>query len=59
MEKIMKKAGLLNLLNQLKLRDGEERTDEIEHLTAMEVIDILLEYVNDKQVTEIINELPL
>ena len=55
----MKKTGLLHLLEQLKLRENEERTPELEHLTAVQVIDVLLDYLNDPQLREAIEELPI
>ena len=51
----MRKAGLLARLCQIKALQDEE----LEEIRAMEVIDVLLDYINDAQVREAVEEIAL
>lgn len=52
----MKKSTLLNFLTQLKTKAEDE---EIKYLTALEVLDFLLDYINDSEIRELVEEIPL
>lgn len=52
----MKKSGLLNLLEQLNTRAESE---EIKYLTCLEVLDLLLDYMNDEAIREAVERIPL
>lgn len=52
----MKKQSVINLLEQLKaendLKSGEETT-----ITPLRILDILLDYINDPQIREAVDEI--
>jgi len=50
----MRKIGLLNLLNQIAARAEEE---EIDDLRSMEVLDVILDYINDPEIRDAVDEI--
>ena len=49
----MKKLRLLNLIEQIKIRSELE---EIDDLRPIQVLNALLDYINDKEVREAVDE---
>ena len=49
----MRKAGLLNLLKQIR---GQSEVEEIDNLRPIQVLDVLLDYINDPEVREAVDE---
>lgn len=52
----MKKQGLLNLLKQTK---DDAELKEIEQGTMMKVMLLLMEYINDPDIEEAVNDIPM
>lgn len=50
----MKKTGLISLLVQLKNRNEEE----LKPLTALEIIELLVTYINDPQIKAAVDDIP-
>jgi hypothetical protein len=53
----MKKSGLLSSLNNLKVRN-EHAPQELTELTPMEIINILLTYLNDSEIRSAVDSIP-
>ena len=53
----MKKSGLLSSLENLKVRN-ETAAQEATDLTPMELLDLLLTYINDPQIKEAVDAIP-
>lgn len=51
----MKKSSLLNLLKQTK---EEADLKEIENGTLLKILILLLEYINDPDIEEAVNDIP-
>jgi len=51
----MKKSGLLYSLENLKVRQEEE----VKYITSLEIIDLLLDYINDLEIRKAVEEIPL
>lgn len=51
----MKKAGLIALLGQLKIKADEE---EINDINRIKIVDLLLDYINDPQIRAAVEEIP-
>lgn len=51
----MKKSSLINQIAQVKLN---AELKEIENGTIMKLLDLLLDYVNDKDIRDAIEEVP-
>lgn len=52
----MKKTSLLALLAQLKIKADDE---EINDINRLKIVDLLLDYINDPQIREAVEEIPL
>lgn len=52
----MKKSGLIALLAQLKVKAEDE---EINDINRLKIVDLLLDYINDPQIREAVEEIPL
>ena len=51
----MKKHGLLARLEQLRL---EAEDKELEEITKVTLLDLLLDYINDPQIREAVEKIP-
>lgn len=54
----MRKDGLLNLLEQTKIRAEQTENPVPAEITRLEIIDTLLEYINDPQVRAKVDSIP-
>jgi hypothetical protein len=52
----MKKASLLNRIEQIRVHAED---NEITELTKIELLDLLLDYINDGDIRSVIDEVPL
>lgn len=52
----MKKSTLLNRLEQIRLQAEDE---EIKAMRPLEILDLVLEYVNDKDIRDAIEAVPM
>lgn len=52
----MKKAGLLNLLAQIQAQSDLE---EIDNLRPLQVLDLILDYLNDKDIREAVDKVSM
>lgn len=51
----MKKASLLNLLKQIK---ADAELKEIENGTILKILMLLVQYINDSDIEEAVNDIP-
>lgn len=54
----MRKDGLLNLLEQTKIRAEQTENPVPNEITRLEIIDTLLEYIGDPQVRAKVDSIP-
>lgn len=52
----MKKSGVIALLQQLKAENETKAAEETE-LTPLRIIDVLLDYLNDPEIREAVDEI--
>ena len=54
----MNKSGLLKALEGLRIQ-AEGADEEVRYLTSMRALDLVLDYVNDKQIRDAVEDIPM